>query len=49
MIHKVNKYWENQQIAGALLMDFKGEFDHVSHTRIAQRMAELGIDDDLNG
>ena len=28
-------------------MDVKGAFDHVSRTELAQRMSELGIDDDL--
>lgn len=30
MIHHVNKIWENQEIAGALLMEVKGAFDHIS-------------------
>ena len=49
MIHKAHESWENQQIAGALLMDVKGAFDHVSGARLAQRMADLGIDNDLIG
>ena len=35
MIHKVHKMWENQHVAGALLMDVKGAFDHVSRARLA--------------
>lgn len=30
LIHRVNEIWENQQVAGALLMDVKGAFDYVS-------------------
>ena len=49
MIHKVHKIWEDKQIASALLMDVKGVFDHVSQAKLVQRMADLGIDDDLIG
>ena len=49
MIHKVHEMWENQPVAGALLMDVKGAFDHVSRARLAQRMADLDIDNDLIG
>ena len=28
-------------------MDVKGAFDHVSRAQLAQKMADLGIDDDL--
>ncbi len=30
VINKVYKTWEAKQVAGALLMDVKGAFDHVS-------------------
>ena len=49
LIHKVNKIWKNQQLAGALLMDVKEAFDHVSQAKLAQKMADLGIDEDLIG
>ena len=49
MIHKVHEMWENQHVAGALLMDVKGAFDHVSRARLAKKMADLGIDNDLIG
>ena len=49
MIHKVNASRENQQLAGALLMDVKGAFGHVPRAKLAQRMADLGIDEDLIG
>ena len=49
VIHKVYKTWEAKQIAGTLLMDVKGAFDHVSQAKLAQRMANLGIDNDLIG
>ena len=49
VINKVYKTWEAKQVAGALLMDVKGAFDHVSRAKLAQRMADLGIDNDLIG
>ena len=30
-------------------MDVKGAFDHDSRAQLAQRMADLGLDDDLIG
>ena len=30
-------------------MDVKGAFDHVSRAQLAQRMADLGVDDDFIG
>ena len=49
MIHKVQKIWEDKQIAGALLMDIKGAFDYVSRAKLVQRMKDLSIDNDLIG
>lgn len=46
MIHKVNKTWENQRPV-ALLMDVKEVFDNVLQAKLAQRMADLGIDENL--
>ncbi len=49
LIHKVQEVWEGRKIAGALFMDVKEAFDHVSRAQLAQRMSDLGIDDDLIG
>lgn len=49
LIQKVEQVWESRKIAGALFMDVKGAFDHVSHAQLARRMSDLGIDDDLIG
>ena len=49
LTQKVQETWKNRKIAGALLMDVKGAFDHVSRAQLAQRMADLGIDDDFIG
>ena len=49
LIQKVQEVWESRKIAGALFMDVKGAFDHVSRAQLAQRMSNLGIDDDLIG
>lgn len=49
IIHMVYEIWESKQVAGTLLMDVKGAFDHVSRAKLAQTMADLGIDNDLIG
>ena len=49
LIHKVQEIWEGRKIADALFMDVKGAFDHISRAQLAQRMSDLGIDDDLIG
>ena len=48
-IHKVYKTWEEEQVAGALLMDVKGIFDHILRAKLAHGMTNLGIDNDLIG
>ncbi len=47
LVHKVESYWAEKKLAAALFMDVKGAFDHVSRTRLAERMIELGVDGDL--
>ena len=47
LVQKVQDIWNNQQITGTLLMDVKGAFNHVSQAKLAQRMVNLGIDDNL--
>ena len=49
LIQKIQAVWQNRKIAGALFMDVKGAFDHVFRVQLAQKMYELGIDDDLIG
>ncbi len=49
LIQKVQEVWQNRKIAGALFMDVKAAFDHVSRAQLAQKMFDLGIDDDLIG
>ena len=49
LIQKIQAVWQNQKIAGALFMDVKGAFDHVSRAQLAQKMYDLDIDDDLIG
>lgn len=49
LIQKVKESWERREIAGALLMDVKGAFDHVSRAHLAQKIADLGINDDFIG
>lgn len=41
LVHKVQECWAEKKLAAALFMDVKGFFDHVSKTRIVERM--MGI------
>lgn len=47
LIHTVQEEWSEKKLAGALFMDVKGAFDHVSRSQHLKRMIELGIDGDL--
>ena len=47
LIHKIQEIWASKKLAGALFMDIKGAFDHVSKAQLLKRMIELGIDGDL--
>ena len=49
MVHKVHKNWDKKKITGTLLIDVKGAFDHISRLKLAQRMTQLGIDNDWIG
>lgn len=49
MIENVHESWDEGKVAGALFMDVKGAFDYVSRVKLAQRMRELKIDNDLTG
>ncbi len=47
LIHRVQESWAEKKLVAALFMDVKGAFDHVSRTRLIEKMMELGIDGDL--
>ena len=49
MVDSIHKVWYEKKIAGTLLMDVKGAFDYVSRLKLAQRMRQLGIDNDWIG
>ena len=49
MIENVHESWDEGKVAGALFMDVKGAFDYVSRVKLAQRMRELKLDNDLIG
>ena len=36
-VQQVHKIWENKKIAGALLTDVKGAFDHISGAELAKK------------
>ncbi len=46
MVDRIHKVWDEKKIAKTLLMDVKGAFDYVSRLKLAQRMRQLGIDND---
>ena len=47
LIHKVQKCWAEKKLAAALFMDVKGTFNHVSRTKLVERMTKLDIDEDI--
>lgn len=49
MVNNIYKIWGEKRIAASLLIDVKGAFDYVFRVTPAQRMRQLGIDNDLIG
>jgi ribonuclease HI len=47
LIQRVHQEWAQKQLAAALFMDVKGAFDHVSSSKLVERMRELRVDGDL--
>ena len=47
LVHNVQEFWAEKKLAAVLFMDVKEAFDHVSRTKLVERMIELGIDGDL--
>ena len=47
LVHNVQEFWAERKLAAALFMDIKEAFDHVSKTKLVERMIKLGIDGDL--
>ena len=47
LVYKVEGFCAEKKLATALFMDVKGAFDHVSQTKLVERIIELGIDGDL--
>jgi hypothetical protein len=47
MTEHVYQNWGRGKISGALLMDVKGAFDHVSRTGLTDRLQELEADPEL--
>jgi hypothetical protein len=46
-VQEVHEAWARLELAGALLMDVKGAFDHVAPSRLTDRMLEFRVDGDL--
>ena len=49
LVHIVQEKWSEKILAGALFIDVKGAFDHVSKAQLLRHMINLGIDGDLVG
>ncbi len=47
LVYKVQEKWSEKKLAGALFLDVKGAFDHVSRSQLVKSMIDLGIDGDL--
>lgn len=48
LVHKtIQESWEEKKLAGALFMDVKDAFNHVSRSQLLRQMIELGIDGNL--
>ena len=47
MIYKASKMWKNQYVVGKLLINVKRAFDHVFQARLAKKMANLEIINNL--
>ena len=47
LVYKVQECWAEKKLVAALFMDIKGVFDHISRTKLVERMIELGIDGDI--
>ena len=47
LVNTVQETWEEKKLPGALFIDVKEAFDHVSRSQLLKHMIELGIDGDL--
>lgn len=49
LIHKVNKICKNQQLAKSILINIKRFFDYISQIKLAQKITDLGINQNFIG
>lgn len=47
VMNRVEETWNQGKIAGLLLMDVKGAFDHVSRNQLLRSMRDMKIDGNL--
>lgn len=47
LVYKVQDVWKNRQIVEVLPINVKRAFDHISRTKLAQKIADLGINNNL--
>lgn len=47
VMNRVEETWNQGKIAGLLLMDVKGAFDHVSRNQLLRRMRDMKVDGNL--
>ena len=47
LIHEVQGRWKKGEKTAALFIDVKDAFDHVSKKKLAERITNLGFDENL--
>jgi hypothetical protein len=46
-MNRTQEFWKRGQVAGLLLMDVKGAFDHVDRRQLLKTMVAKKVDGDL--
>ena len=49
LIHEVQNRWKKGEKTAILFIDVKNAFDHVSKKKLAERIINLRLDEDLVG
>lgn len=47
LVYTIQETWKKKKLAGALFINVKGAFNHVSRSQLLKRIIEVGIDGDL--
>ena len=49
LIHEIQSRWKKGEKAATLFINVKNAFDHVSKKKLAERITDLELDEDLVG